>query len=43
MGSEMCIRDSHYLSGKVIKLKDPQIVKQFDGLDKSRQEAVDVS
>ena len=33
----------HYLSGKVIKLKDPQIVKQFDGLDKSRQEAVDVS
>ena len=25
------------------KLKDPQIVKQFDGLDKSRQEAVDVS
>ena len=24
----------HYLSGKVIKLKDPQIVKQFDGLDK---------
>ena len=33
----------HYLSGKVIKLKEPQIVKQFDGLDKSRQEAVDVS
>ena len=33
----------HYLSGKVIKLKEPQILKQFDGLDKSRQEAVDVS
>ena len=27
----------HYLSGKVIKLKDPQIVKQFDGLDKNKQ------
>ena len=26
----------HYLSGKVIKLKDPQIVKQFDALDKTR-------
>ena len=26
----------HYLSGKVIKLKDPQIVKQFDALDKSK-------
>ena len=24
------------LSGKVIKLKDPQIVKQFDALDKSK-------
>ena len=27
----------HYLSGKVIKLKEPQIVKQFDGLDKNKQ------
>ena len=27
----------HYLSGKVIKLKDPQIVKQFDALDKTRE------
>ena len=27
----------HYLSGKVIKLKDPQIVKQFDALDKNKQ------
>ena len=27
----------HDLSGKVIKLKDPQIVKQFDGLDKNKQ------
>ena len=27
----------HYLSGKVIKLKDPQIVKQFDTLDKNKQ------
>ena len=26
----------HYLSGKVIKLKDPQIIKQFDALDKSK-------
>ena len=26
----------HYLSGKVIKLKDPQIVKQFDALDKNK-------
>lgn len=26
----------HYLSGKVIKLKDPQIVKQFDALDRSK-------
>ena len=26
----------HYLSGKVIKLKDPQIVKQFDALDKTK-------
>ena len=26
----------HYLTGKVIKLKDPQIVKQFDALDKSK-------
>ena len=26
----------HYLSGKVVKLKDPQIVKQFDALDKSK-------
>ena len=43
MGSEMCIRDSHYLSGKVIKLKDPQIVKQFDTLDKNKQEVPDVS
>ena len=33
----------HYLSGKVIKLKDPQIVKQFDGLDKNKQEVPDVS
>ena len=33
----------HSLSGKVIKLKEPQIVKQFDTLDKSRQKAVDVS
>ena len=29
----------HYLSGKVIKLKDPQIVKQFDALDKVKPEA----
>ena len=28
----------HYLSGKVIKLKDPQIVKQFDALDKNKTE-----
>ena len=28
----------HYLSGKVIKLKDPQIVKQFDALDKNKPE-----
>ena len=28
----------HYLSGKVIKLKDPQIVKQFDALDKAKSE-----
>ena len=27
----------HYLSGKVIKLKEPQIVKQFDALDKNKQ------
>ena len=27
----------HYLSGKVIKLKEPQIVKQFDTLDKNKQ------
>ena len=27
----------HYLTGKVIKLKDPQIVRQFDALDKSKQ------
>ena len=27
----------HYLTGKVIKLKDPRILHQFDGLDKSRQ------
>ena len=27
----------HYLSGKVIKLKDPQILKQFDALDKSKE------
>ena len=27
----------HYLSGKVIKLKEPQILKQFDGLDKNKQ------
>ena len=27
----------HYLSGKVIKLKDPQILQQFDGLDKNKQ------
>ena len=26
----------HYLTGKVIKLKDPQIVRQFDALDKSK-------
>ena len=26
----------HYLSGKVIKLKDPQILKQFDALDKNK-------
>lgn len=26
----------HYLSGKVIKLKDPQILKQFDALDKAK-------
>ena len=28
-----------YLSGKVIKLKDPQIVKQFDALDKNKEGA----
>ena len=28
----------HYLSGKVVKLKDPQIVKQFDALDKNKAE-----
>ena len=28
----------HYLSGKVVKLKDPQIIKQFDALDKSKAE-----
>ena len=28
----------HYLSGKVIKLKDPQIVKQFDALGKAKPE-----
>ena len=27
----------HYLTGKVIKLKDPQILRQFDALDKSKQ------
>ena len=27
----------HYLSGKVIKLKDPQILKQFDALDQSKE------
>ena len=27
-----------YLSGKVVKLKDPQIVKQFEALDKSKGE-----
>ena len=27
----------HYLAGKVIKLKDPQILRQFDALDTSRQ------
>lgn len=26
----------HYLSGKVVMLKDPQIIKQFDALDKSK-------
>ena len=26
-----------YLTGKVIKLKDPQILRQFDALDKSKQ------
>ena len=26
----------HYLSGKVVKLKDPQIIKQFDALDKNK-------
>ena len=25
-----------YLSGKVVKLKDPQIIKQFDALDKNK-------
>ena len=29
----------HYLTGKVIKLKDPQIVKQFDALDKNKEGA----
>ena len=29
----------HYLSGKVIKLKDPQILKQFDALDKNKENA----
>ena len=29
----------HYLSGKVIKLKDPQILKQFDALDKNKEGA----
>lgn len=28
----------HDLSGKVIKLKDPQIVKQFDALDKTKSD-----
>ena len=28
----------HYLSGKVIKLKDPQILRQFDALDKNRED-----
>ena len=28
-----------YLSGKVIKLKDPQILKQFDALDKNKENA----
>lgn len=27
----------HYLSGKVIKLKDPQILQQFDALDKNKE------
>ena len=27
----------HYLTGKVIKLKDPQILGQFDALDHSKQ------
>ena len=27
----------HSLSGKVIKLKDPQILKQFDALDQSKE------
>ncbi len=26
----------HYLSGRVIKLADPEIVKQFDALERSR-------
>ena len=26
----------HYLSGKVVKLKDPQIIKQFYALDKNK-------
>ena len=29
----------HYLTGKVIKLKDPQILKQFDALDKNKEGA----
>ena len=29
----------HYLSGKVIKLKDPQILQQFDALDKRKTES----
>ena len=28
-----------YLTGKVIKLKDPQILKQFDALDKNKEGA----
>ena len=29
----------HYLTGKVIKLKDPPILKQFDALDKNKEGA----